>query len=79
MFDKTYIEYMLDEGGFDAATEMGGFVLDKVQEVSLELKPFWTSILTSSALSRAVIKRFVSNTFVPSGSLKKGFHMKSHQ
>ena len=32
---KTYLESMLDESGFGAATEMGGFTLDKGPEVSL--------------------------------------------
>ena len=30
-----YVESMLDESGFGAATEMGGFALDKGPEVSL--------------------------------------------
>ena len=33
---KTDIESMLDESGFGAAPEMGGFVLKKGPEVSLE-------------------------------------------
>ena len=40
---------MLDESGFGAATEMGGFTLDKGSEVSLEPETFWTPIFTSSA------------------------------
>ena len=32
---KTYLESMLDEGGFCSAIEMGGFTLDKGPEVSL--------------------------------------------
>ena len=32
---KTYLEPMLDESGFCAASEMGGLELDKCPEVSL--------------------------------------------
>ena len=56
---------MLDESGFGAATEMGGFALDKGPEVSLEPEPFWTSILTSSGSVRAAAKQSISNNFFP--------------
>ena len=35
LFVKTYIESMLDESDFGAATEMGEFALDKGPKVSL--------------------------------------------
>ena len=60
MVGKTCIGSMLDESGFCAATEMGGFVLVKVSEVSLAPEPFWTSIFTSSALVGADAKKSVS-------------------
>ena len=69
MIGKTYLESILDESGFGAPTEMGGFTLDKVSEVSLAPEPFWTFIFTSSALVGADYKRSVSTNFVPSGSL----------
>ena len=37
---KTYLESMLDEGGFGAATKIGGFALDKSPELSFALEPF---------------------------------------
>ena len=40
---------MLDESGFGADTEIGGFTLDKGPEVSLAPELFWTPIFTSSA------------------------------
>ena len=49
MVGKTDIEPMLDESGFCTATEMGGFALEKVPEVSLAPEPFGTPIFTSSA------------------------------
>ena len=55
MVVKTDLESILDESGFGAATEMGGFALDKVPEVSLLPEPFCTSILTSSAFSGQLI------------------------
>ena len=50
MLVKTYLESMLDESGFGAASEKGRFSLDKGSEESLVPKPFWTSAFTSSAL-----------------------------
>ena len=47
MVGKTDLESMLDESGFGAATEMGGFTLDKGPEVSLAPESFWTSIFVS--------------------------------
>ena len=44
---KTDLESMLDESAFGAATEMGGFSLDKVPKVSFAKEPFWTSIFVS--------------------------------
>ena len=49
MVGKKDIESMLDESGFGASTEMVGFTLDKVPELSLVPEPFWTSIFNSSA------------------------------
>ena len=46
---KTYLDSMLDESCFGAATEMGGFALDKGPELSLAPEHFGTSIFTSSA------------------------------
>ena len=66
---KTYLESMLDESDFGAATEIGGFTLDKGPKVSLKPEPFWTSIFTSLVLVGAAAKRSFSTTFVPSGSL----------
>ena len=42
MVGKIDIESMLDESGFGAATDMGGFALDKGPEVSLEPEHFQT-------------------------------------
>ena len=42
------LDSMLDEIGFDAATEMGGSELEKVPEVSLVPETFWAPIFTSS-------------------------------
>ena len=50
MVVKTDLEPMLDESGFGAATEMGGFVLYKDPELSLVPELFWTSIFASLAL-----------------------------
>ena len=69
MFRKIDLESMLDESGFGAATEMGGFALDKGPEVSLSPEPSWTSTFTSSASIRASDNPSVSNTFFPSGYL----------
>ena len=69
MVGKKYIESMLYEGGFGAATEMGEFTLEKVTEVSLVPEPFWTSIFTSLELFGSDAKRSVSTTFFPYGSL----------
>ena len=44
---KIDLESMLDESGLVAATEMGGFALDKVPEVSLVPEPFCISIFNS--------------------------------
>ena len=63
MVGKTDLESMSDESGFGAATEMGGFALDKDPEVSLVPEPFWTSIFTSSSSFGADVKQSVSNTF----------------
>ena len=60
---------MLDESGFGADTEMGGFVLYKFPELYLVSESFWRFIFTSSASVRSTYKRSVSNTFVPSDSL----------
>ena len=60
---KTCLESVLDENGFGAATEMGGFTLDKVPELSLALEPFCTSIFTTSSSARAASKQSVSNIF----------------
>ena len=46
--ENIYIESMLDESVFGAATEMVGLKLDKVPEVSFAQEPFWASIFTSS-------------------------------
>ena len=54
-----------------AANEMGGVVLDKGPEVSLEPEPFCTSMFTSSASAGETTKLSVSTTFVPSDSLNK--------
>ena len=40
MVGKKYLESMLDESAFGADTEMGGFELDKVPEVSLAPEHF---------------------------------------
>ena len=40
MVGKKYLEPMLDKSGFGAATEMGGFLLDKGPEVSLVKRTF---------------------------------------
>ena len=69
MVGKIDLEYMLDESGFGAATEMGGFTLDKGPEVSLVPEPFWISIFTSSTSIGADAKRSVSNIFFSSSSL----------
>ena len=69
MVGKKYLESMLDESDFGAATEMGGLALDKGPEVSLAPEPFCKSIFTSSALVIEAAKRFVSNNFVPYVSL----------
>ena len=66
---KPYLESMMDESGFVAATKMGGFSLDKVSEVSLAPELFWTSIFTSSASVRAADKLSISNHFFYSSSL----------
>ena len=47
MVGKTDLESMLYESAFGAATEMGGFALDKVPQVSLAQEPFWKSIFVS--------------------------------
>ena len=60
---------MLDESGFGAATEMGGFALDKGPEVYLATETFWASIFTSSAFIAETAKLSVSNNFSPSGYL----------
>ena len=44
MVGKTYLDSMVDESGFGAAAEMGGFPLDKGPEVSLAPETFLTSI-----------------------------------
>ena len=38
---------MLDESDFGAATEIGGFALEKFPELSLAPKPLWKFIFTS--------------------------------
>ena len=58
---KTDIESMLDESGFGAATEMGGFALE-ITMIIIVTRTFWTSIFTSSVLVGA--DRSVSTTFV---------------
>ena len=63
MVGKTYLESMLDESGFGAVTEIGGFALDKGLEVSMALEPFWTSVFTSSSSVVATSKQSLSNTF----------------
>ena len=45
---KIDLESMLDESGFGATTEIGGFVMKKIPEVSLAPETFWISIFTSS-------------------------------
>ena len=45
---KKYLDSMLDERGFGTATEMGGFSLDKVPQVSLTPETVQVSIYTSS-------------------------------
>ena len=62
MVGKTDLESMLDQSGFGAATEMGGFALDKGPEVSLAPEPFYTSISTSSSSIVAAAKMSFSNT-----------------
>ena len=69
MVGKTDLDYMSIESGFGAATEMGGFALDKGPEVSLAPEPFLISIFTSSTLVGAASKRSVSTTFLYSGYL----------
>ena len=69
MVGKTDLESVLGESGFDAATKMGGFALDKGPVVYLAPYLFWISIFTSSSFFGAVDKRSVSNTFVPSRSM----------
>ena len=53
---------MLDESGFSAAAEMGGFRLEKVPYVYLTQEPFWKPIFTSSALVGAAAKQSLSNS-----------------
>ena len=43
---KTDLEPILNEGGFGAATEMGGSTLEKGSKVSLVPEHFWTYIFT---------------------------------
>ena len=69
MVIKTDLDSMLDESDFGASTEMGGFALDKIPEVSLAPEYFWMSKFTSSASFGAAVKLSVSNNFCPSGSL----------
>ena len=47
---KIDLESMQDESSFGAATEMGGYLLEKGLELSLTTENVWTSILTSSEL-----------------------------
>ena len=54
---------MLDESGFGAGTEMGGFALDKGPEVSLAAEPFGTLIFASSQSVEIADKLSVSTTF----------------
>ena len=61
---------MLDESGFDAATEMVGFTLEKVPEVSLAPEHFWISIFTESESVEEAAEKSVPNTFFPSGNQK---------
>ena len=63
MVGRIYLDSMLDEGGSCAATEMGGFALDKGPEVSLAPEPFWKSISTSLELVRADVKQSVLGIF----------------
>ena len=65
MVGKKYLESMLGESGFGAATEVRGFVLDKGPEVSLTPEPLWTYIFASSASVGASDKRSVSNNPPP--------------
>ena len=52
MVGKLYLESMLDESDFGSATEIVGFTLYKVPEVTLASEPFRTSIFTSSEFSK---------------------------
>ena len=63
MVGKTNLESMLDESGFGAGTEMGGFALDKGPEVSLAAEPFGTLIFASSQSVEIADKLSVSTTF----------------
>ena len=63
MVVKIDIESMLDKSGFGAATEMGGFSLDKVPYVSLAPEYFCVSIFTSSASLILDAKQSISTIF----------------
>ena len=69
MVRKPDLESILGESGFVAITEMGGFTLEKVPELSLAPETFWTSIFTSSASVGAGSKLSVSTNIVYSVSL----------
>ena len=69
MVAKTDLESMLDESGFGAAAETGGFALYKGSEVSLVPEPFLTPIFNSSTSVGAAAKISISTNFVPSDPL----------
>ena len=68
MVIKTDIDYMLDESGFGAATEMGGFTLEMPRSILVNIT-FLEIHIHFINIDGAAAKISVSNIFFSSGSL----------